>query len=94
MMPPPDTNPPSPERLRLLRRLAVICDLTYSEEIRIAAARAVQKMLPPQNPLRYQTPEELVEECKPTWGMRTKLVAGRNIECRVNRPPQGLKDVW
>ena len=81
-------------QVRLLKRLALVVDCSRSDRIRLAAIRAIQKMLPEENPLRAETPESLLDRTLPAWGTRSFLVNGRTVQKRVLRPVQSLRDVW
>jgi hypothetical protein len=79
---------------RLRRRLAVVVDEGWAYRIRIAAIRAIQAMLGPNNPLKHTPPDALLDSVKPAWGARLEVVGGRAIERPVRRPPRSLNDVW
>jgi hypothetical protein len=84
----------SAERKRLRRRLAVVVDERWPDRVRLAAIRALQGVLIPNNPLRRMTPEMLLDSMKTSWGMRLEVVRGRAVERPVRRPPQTLSDLW
>jgi hypothetical protein len=81
-------------RARFLRRLSIIVDESRSDFIRLAAIRKVQSMLLDINPIRYETPEVLLDRIKQSWEMRPYLTGGRVQARTVQRPPISLADVW
>jgi hypothetical protein len=84
----------SPERKRLLRRLAVVVDEHWPDRVRLAAVRAIQGMLSRDNPLRGAAAGGLLDTVKSSWGSRLEVVGGRAVERPVRRPPQSLSDLW
>lgn len=90
----PTANEYAEWHVRLLRRLTVIVDDRWAYSIRLASVRAVQAMLPPENPLRKENPEDLLDRILQPWDVRLYLVGGRRVTRRVTRPPASLRDVW
>jgi hypothetical protein len=81
-------------RVRLRKRLTVVADEGHSYQVRLSAVRSIQAMLDADNPLRRESPDDLLERVLRPWGRRIYLVAGRGVERQVTRPPVSLRDVW
>jgi len=80
--------------VRLLKRLAVVADEGRPEFIRLAAIRAIQKMLPSTNPLTQESSGQLLDRVLRPWDVRSYLIGGRGQLRAVSRPPASLRDVW
>jgi hypothetical protein len=81
-------------KARLLRRLAVVVDDGQTYMVRIAAIRAVQEMFDVDSSIRCEDAHSLLDRVLNSWDTREELRGGRYAECRVKRPPEGLRDVW
>lgn len=81
-------------KARLMRRLAVVCDLGQSYTVRLAAVRAVQAMLDPGSALHQEPVHELLDRVLEPFAKRPVVVGQRTALVTVRRPPQSLADVW
>lgn len=80
--------------IRLRKRLGVIVSDRWSYRIRLCAVRAVQGMLPAENPLKQESAESLLDRTLQPWDVRLYLERGRGVLRTVTRPPISMRDVW
>jgi hypothetical protein len=81
-------------RTRLRKRLAVVVDYGWPYQVRIAAIKSVQSMMPLDHYLRAESPDALLSRVLRPFARREVIIDRRAVMLQVRRPPVSLVDVW